>query len=54
MKIEVDRDWLVEVDSFTSLVAYRYARHFPAEVVESLKRLSIDARKLYKAADVQG
>lgn len=54
MKVEVTRDWLVEVDSYTSLVAYRYSKNLPDDVVEALKRLSWDARKLYKDAGSDG
>lgn len=50
--IEVTRDFLVRVDSYTSLVAHRHARGpIPADVVDELKRLSAEARALYGAAN---
>ena len=46
--IKVSRDFLGRVDSFTSLVAYRYAKTpIPDDVVEELKRLSTEARAMY-------
>lgn len=42
------RDFLVRVDSYTSLVAYRHHRGgVPDDVVEELKKLSQEARKMY-------
>jgi hypothetical protein len=45
-RIMVDRDFLVRVDSYCSLVAYR--RDLAPEVIENLKRLSSEARTLYE------
>jgi hypothetical protein len=46
---EVPREFLVRVDSYASLVAYRYPGGVPADVVEELKRISAEARTAYEA-----
>lgn len=41
---------LVDADSLASLVAYRYPRALPADVVADLKALSTRARALHTTA----
>jgi hypothetical protein len=57
MSGETLRDFLVRVDSITSLVAYRHARgrcekdhpwSLPPDVVEELKEVSLEARGRYE------
>lgn len=44
--VKVDRDWLVHVDSITSLVAYRGKAGLDDEMVDDLKNVSAKARAL--------
>jgi len=44
--IPVEREWLVFVDSITSLVAYR--KDLSRETIEDLKNISAAARALYQ------
>lgn len=44
----VDREFLIRVDSYCSLVAARYARDLPADVRQELSHLSGKARAMYE------
>ena len=46
--IEVDRDFLVRVDSYTSLIAHRYMSGVPMDVRDELAKLSGEARAKYE------
>lgn len=44
---EVTEDFLVRVDSYTSLIVHRYKGDVPDDVLKELDRLSTEARALY-------
>lgn len=47
-QVLVERDFLIQVDSITSLVAYRYSKDLPPDVRDDLKDLSRAARALHQ------
>jgi hypothetical protein len=49
--VVVTKDFLIRVDSYCSLVAYRHPGDIPRDVIEQLKRLSGEARQLYERLD---